>query len=406
MAKKLLQINVGVNRGSTGRIVENIGDVVIQEGWESYIAYSRGTPNNKSKSQYLKVGNKFDVFFHVFITRFFDMHGLGSRFATRRLIERIKKIAPSIIQIHIYHGYWLNYPLLFDYLSNCDTPIVWTLHDCTSFTGHCAHFTAVNCNKWKIQCEKCPLIHTYPKSFFIDRSKQNYVKKKHSFSNLKKVQIVPVSFWLEKIVKQSFLSKYPIKFIYNGINTNIFSPRESNIQLLDKYHLPNKTILLACATAWSKNKGLYDYFALSKILPDKYQIVLVGLTCKQQKEIPSNIVGINRTDSQEELADLYSLATIVLNLSLEETFGLTTIEGMSCGTPSIVYNSTASPEIVTKNTGCVVEKGNIIAVQAAIDKICKKGKSYYSNFCRQRVLDNFDKTDRYNDYMVLYEKLV
>ena len=80
---------MSTNWGSTGRNAENIGKMVLAHGWESHIAYGRYV--NESSSQVYRIGNQFDIYSHVLLTRLFDRHGLGSRKATLRLIEHIKK---------------------------------------------------------------------------------------------------------------------------------------------------------------------------------------------------------------------------------------------------------------------------------------------------------------------------
>ena len=111
----LFQINVTCNWGSTGRIAEEIGQVAIQQGWDSYIAYGRGKP--VSKSHLIRIGNDWDMYEHGLETRIFDNHGLASRRATRKLIRQIEEIRPDIIHLHNIHGYYINYQILFDYLS-------------------------------------------------------------------------------------------------------------------------------------------------------------------------------------------------------------------------------------------------------------------------------------------------
>jgi len=218
----LFQITIAINSGSVGRIAEQIGQTVINHGWNSYITYSRKCLPSVSKT--IKIGNKFDIYWHGINTRLFDNHCLCSTNATKKLIKQIEQIKPDIIQIHNIHGYFLNMRVLFDYLSLLNIPIVWTLHDCWSFTGHCAHFDYIGCDKWITGCCKCPQKNKYPASKLLDRSKRNYELKKRLFSGVKNMTIVPVSFWLAEQVKCSFLNKYPIYVMQNGIDTNIFRP--------------------------------------------------------------------------------------------------------------------------------------------------------------------------------------
>jgi glycosyltransferase involved in cell wall biosynthesis len=400
--KTLLQINSVINSGSTGRIAEEIGKKAIENRWQSYIAYGRNEQSSMSKK--INIGNKFDILLHGLITRLFDKHGLGSKKATEKLIHQIETINPDIIHLHNVHGYYLNIKVLFNYLANTSIPIIWTLHDCWSFTGHCSHFDFVGCNKWKTECSNCPQIKEYPASFFYDRSNKNYSLKKYLFNSLDNLTIVPVSNWLADRIKESFLSNMSIKVIPNGVDTDLFSPKETNIR--EKYKLKNTFILLGIASKWTTSKGLSDFIKLSSKIDSDIKIILVGLNKKQIKCLPNNIIGFERTENTEELVNLYSCADVVLNLSREETFGLTTVEGFACGTPGIVYNTTASPELISPETGFVVESGNINKLLHAIKQIQKEGKAYYSNACVERAKSLYNKNDRFNDYMNLYNSVL
>ncbi|MEJ5317866.1 MAG: glycosyltransferase [Tenuifilum sp.] len=403
MNNKLLQINSLANSRSTGRIAEEIGQIAIAAGWESYIAYGRHARTSQSKL--IKIGSDWDIKWHGLQTRLFDRHGLASTNATKKLVEKIKEIKPDIIHLHNLHGYYLNIEILFHYLATANIPVVWTFHDCWPMTGHCAHFTFVGCEKWKTQCFSCPQKKNYPGSYFLDRSKQNHKQKRNLFTSVNDMTIVTVSNWLAEIVKQSYLKDYPIRVINNGIDVNVFSP-QSRDSIRLKYGLADKFILLGVATEWGRRKGLHDFIELSKILKDDEIIVLVGLKDDQIKTLPENIIGITRTESTQELAEFYSSADVVMNISYEETFGLTTVEGFACGTPGIVYNTTASPELVDDSTGLIVDPGDIKGLVKAITQIKEKGKQSYSEACVKRAHRFYRKEDRYREYIELYEELL
>ncbi len=399
---KILQISVDGNMGSTGHIAETIGELAIAKGWESYIAHARFA--RPSTSKIIKIGSNFDVYLHGLQTRLFDRHGLGSKLATIKLVEQIKEIKPDVIHLHHLHGYYINIDVLFKYLASSSIPVIWTFHDCWSITGHCGHFDHVGCYKWITECHHCPQKTEYPASFFLDRSRQNYRLKKQLFTSVPGMTIVSVSKWLNAIVGKSFLADNPRQIIYNGIDTEIFNPVPDNKDIKGKLSLKKGFMILGVAGTWGVKKGLNDIIALSKQIHDNDFIVLVGLTKKQLAQLPPSIIGIKHTESLQELKDLYATADVFLNLSVEETFGLTTAEALSCGTPAIVYNATACPELVDSNTGIIVEKKDINGVVYAIETVRKNGKSFYSNACRTRAVKYFNKDEQFNEYVDLYEK--
>lgn len=396
---KILQINTTLNWGSTGRIAEEIGQLIIAEGGESYIAYGRYANSTQSKA--LKIGNKWDIYHHVLLTRLLDKHGDGSKRATKILIKQIENIHPNIIHLHNIHGYYLNYPILFEYLASVNIPVVWTLHDCWAFTGHCSHYTFHKCYKWQKQCEVCPQVERYPSSWGRDGSKQNYIKKKKHFCSLKNMTIVPVSDWLSHEVSKSFLNKYPIKRIYNGIDIDKFKSTPKNHD-----NLSRKFVILGVANIWDSRKGLSDFILLREKLSTDYTIILIGLSEKQINELPKGIEGIKRTNTFDELVEYYSLADVFVNFSVEETFGLTTCEALACGTPAIVYNITACSEVIDKDTGFIIEPGDIEGVIQAINKIRINSKNTYTKACRKRAELFFNKKDRYAEYLQLYKEII
>ncbi|MFN3272763.1 MAG: glycosyltransferase [Cloacibacterium caeni] len=400
---KIFQINTVANSGSTGRITEGIGQEIINKGWESYIAYGRYA--NPSSSHLIKIGNKIDHYFHAFLTRLTDKHGLGSKYYTNKLIREIKKIDPDIIHLHNIHGYYINLQILFNYLRKSNKPVVWTLHDCWSFTGHCSYYEYVECSKWLTGCYSCPQKREYPKSILFDRSKQNYADKKRIFNSVENLTIVPVSKWLEGEVKKSFLKNHNIVTIQNGIDLEKFYPRENSDEIFERYNIGGKKIILGVASTWDKRKGLEYFFKVAEMLPENLQIILVGLSESQLKSLPPKIIGIKRTESIDQLAELYSVASVFVNPTLEDTYPTTNLEAIACGTPVITFKSGGSPESVNDATGVVVEKGNIAELLQEILKITDIGKERFYSPCRTYALENFDKKQKFQEYIDLYKKL-
>lgn len=401
--KILLQINSVVNSGSTGKIAEEIGQIATDHLWQSYIAYGRG--NRHSKSRLIKIGNNWDIKLHGIYTRLFDKHGFGSEKATLKLIKQIKEIKPDIIHLHNIHGYYINIKALFLFLKTSEIPVIWTLHDCWPFTGHCAYFDYVNCEKWKTVCNNCPQKREYPSSIGFDGSKRNYYLKKELFTSIKNITFVPVSMWLEKIVKQSFLFDSPIQVINNGIDLKTFQPFH-DMSIREKYNLKEEFIILGVASVWSQRKGFIDFIKLNKLLDHNYKIILVGLQEKDINKLPEGIIGISKTESKDDLALIYSNADVFVNPTWEDNFPTTNIEALACGTPVITYKTGGSPEAINSETGFVVEKGNINDVFSAIEIIKEKGRNSYITACRQRALKLYNKDDRYFDYLKLYESII
>ena len=396
----LFQINVTANWGSHGRIAEEIGEMAMTQGWDSYIAYGRYA--NPSKSHLLKVGSPFGHYLHGLQSMLFDRHGLGSTSATRKLIREIEWLRPDIIHLHNIHGYYLNYPILFQYLSEMKTPVVWTLHDCWPITGHCAFFTYADCDRWKYGCHHCPCQKNYPTSLLMDRSETNYELKRRSFTSLSNLTLVPVSEWLDGLLDESFLKDVPRRCIHNGIDTDVFHTDSSFSSFCQ-----GKKVVLGVSNMWEPRKGMKDFLALRSLLSSDYVIVLIGLSKKQIYSLPEGIIGIERTDNLQQLVHYYSRADVFVNPTYEDNFPTTNLEALSCGTPVMTYRTGGSPEAVDEETGVVVPCGDVNSLAENIEAICcAPYPETRSERCRQRVTENFCKRDRYQEYLALYNSLL
>ena len=401
---KLLQINVDADNGSNGSIAKAIGTLALKEGWESYIAYGRNF--SESDSVLMKVGSDLDVRVHGVETRLFDNHGLASRLVTKRFLKKVDAIKPDIIHLHNIHGYYINYKYLFDYIIEHAIPVVWTLHDCWTMTGHCAHFVSANCERWKTGCFSCPLRGGYPKSLFIDASKRSWEMKRKLFSLVKDMTIVPVSDWLGNFVRESFLSCHSVNVIHNGIDLNVFKPLNITKK---KLGLDDRFTILGVANVWTNGKGLREFIKLSE--NKDFQVVMIGVSDEVTKILPDSIITISRTQNQRQLAEYYTVADVLVNPTYADTFPTVNLEALACGTPIVTYRTGGSPEAVDEFTGLVVEQGNCDALTDAITEIKTQlekcpNERFSLEVCRRRAEICFNKDERFKDYIELYKEIL
>ena len=308
---------------------------------------------------------------------------------------------PDIIHLHNIHGYYLNYKVLFNYLKTTDIPVVWTLHDCWAFTGHCAHFVEADCSKWMSQCSECPLKHSYPKSF-ADRSKKNHLLKRSLFSGLgDQLTIVTVSSWLKHYVERSFLNSSRVLNIYNGIDLDVFRPQKVSSKIKT-----TKRVVLGVSSVWNDSKGLGDFIKLRNLLSPDIVIYLVGLSNDSVINLPEGIECIERTDDVEELAGIYSRADVFVNPTYADTFPTVNLEALACGTPVVSYNTGGSSESLSSSTGMVVDQGCVEDLAYAVNTILANGKEYYSRSCRERAESLFDNGKCFARYIDLYKELL
>ena len=368
---KYLFINSVAGFGSTGRIAADQCRELMREGHECVLAFGRNRANCDDIRTH-QIGSSLDVKIHGLRCRLLDDHGFGSYSATRKFLQWVKEYNPDVIWLHNIHGYYIHIGELFSYLRSCGKEIHWTLHDCWAFTGHCAYFDMVGCDRWKTGCHHCPQKGAYPASMGLDGSKRNYEAKKRLFPGIPNVTLRVPSQWLKDRVKDSFLKDYPVEVVYNTIDRNMFKPTPGDFR--KKHRLEGKKVLLGVASVWDQRKGLKDFVELSALLEKSYRIVLIGLTPEQIGSLPEGILGLPRTDSLGELVAAYSEADLFLNPSAEETFGMTTLEALCCGTEAVVYRDTACEEIVEQFGGLAVPKG-AQHLYEAVKKLTKEEKA-------------------------------
>ncbi len=388
----LLQINITVNWGSTGKIAEHIGRCARVHGWESFIAYGRW--GNPSKSHLIKVGNMVDMYLHYGEQRFRDNEGLCSRGATKRLIRQIEEIRPDVVQLHNIHDHYLNYRLLYEYLSSTNINVVWTFHDCWAFTGGCAYFDIPLCDKWISLCSQCP-----QRKNKIDKSSSHFKKRQELIASLgKRLTIVPVSAWLETFCQKSMLRNCSIRLIHNGIDTEKFKTNGSK---------NTKPLILGVALAWTARKGLEDFIRLREVISEnKADIVLIGLSEQQIKNLPIGIKGLSKTQSLDELVRLYNQASVLVNPTYADNFPTVNLEALACGTPVVTYRTGGSPEAVDDKTGIVVAKGDINALADSIMQVLNHPEKYSRENCQGRAEKLFNKDRQFGKYIDLYEELI
>lgn len=398
MMMKILAINALPN-GSTGTIMRGILDTAKEEKTiESVSFYGNWKGCSPTYSSSIRYGYRIENLINAAISKCFGFHNVLSIFGTVSLIKKIDSFKPDIIHLHNLHLWTICLPLLFNYIKKHKIKVIWTLHDCWSFTGQCPHFIIARCNKWKTGCHDCPQLSVYPASK-MDRTRTMWKLKRKWFTGVDEMTIVTPSQWLADLVKQSYLKDYLVKVINNGIDLNIFKPTESDFR--KKHHLENKFILLGVAFGWGKRKGLDVFIELAKRLDCHFQIVLVGTNEDIDKQLPEKIISVHRTANQEELAKLYTVADLFVNPTREENFPTVNMESIACGTPVVTFKTGGSPEIPDETCGSVVPCDDIDALEKEIKRVCT-GQPFTKEACLKRAKEHFDMNDRFKEYIELY----
>ena len=446
---RVAQINV-VASLSTGRIAVQLCRMVEQAGHRAMICHSRdhapkdvisyrigsgvkrAAPSGHIRQKLSGLADnircKLNTYLHLGLARVTDRAGFFSRRATKRLVRQLELFKPDLVHLHNLHGYYLHLPTLFDYLKKNDLPVVWTLHDSWAYTGHCAYYTTavdappigpvkrrrvqqhtVGCERWKAGCGHCVLQKSYPASWLCDQSARNWQEKRDLFKGMKHMVLTTPSEWLRDEVKQSFLKDYPVYVFPNGLDPEVFRPCPSDDymhQAMRSYGLDRtneRKLVLSVAAVWDERKGLDDLIELAEKLGPENCVAAVGLDEQQIEALPKDTVfGIRRTGNVNDLCALYTAADVYVSASCEESFGMTLIEALACGTQVICYDATAMPEIVTGDVGEVVPLHDVDALADSVRRLCEQPKALKD--CRRRA-EEYDIKNRFDAYLRLYEKM-
>lgn len=394
---KILQINTVYQVGSTGKIATGIHDICEGQGIENITAY-RYREQGKNIQDSIVISSWLDCHTHNRLARITGCTGCFSKIKTAQFLKWMEHYPPDVVHLHNLHGNYINLKSLFRYLKKKEIPVVWTLHDCWSFTGYCSHFDMIGCKKWKTGCNHCPQVREVSGNL-VDNSKWMYRKKKEWFTGHPNMTLVTPSRWLADLAGESFLKDYPVKVIHNGIDLTVFKPTQSDFR--EKFGCVDKFVLLGVAFGWGERKGLDVFVDLAKRLSDDYQIVLVGTDERIDQQLPDNVISIHRTQNQHELAQIYSAADLFVNPTREENYPTVNMEAIACGTPALSFRTGGSPEIYDDSCGCTVDVDDIDSLEREICRI-RRDKPYTVEACLKRA-ENFDMNLKFREYVELYE---
>lgn len=392
---KIALIDVNYKNSSTGKIVYDLKNYLDSKNVETHIYYGRG--KKARATNVYKFGIDIETLFHAFMTRLTGLTGYFSFFSTRRLLRKLKKDSPDLVHIHELHAYFINFEPVIKYLKKKRIPIVWTFHCEFMYTGKCA--LTYECEKWKTQCEKCPRIRNYPKSNTFDFTKFMHKRKKKLLKDIENIHIVTPSLWMAEKVKQSFLKKYNISVINNGIDLNLFSckPIKSNRKEYIFTSVAPKIM--------TEEKGGHWVLKLAESMIDyPVKFVLVGDTA-ETTTILKNVEIFPKIYDQKKLAEIYQDADVFLIFSKRENYPTTVIESLSCGTPVVGFKNGGAEEIIDNENGALFEQGDIESIKRFLIKYIDGEVSFNSpSTMSMSALKRFDKAIMGEKYYELYKK--
>lgn len=402
---KVVQINVTYgNADSTGRNVKELHEYLLNKDICSYVYTSKINDDSKTDKHIRMFSSKLDKLTHAFLSRVTGLQGHFSTASTKKLLQELSEDKPDIVILHTLHGNCINFPMLCDYLGKNNIPTVLVLHDCWYFTGHCCHYSQIDCQEWQHDCRHCPQMHEWNKSWFFDTAYRSLQEKKRLYQAIPRLGVVGVSDWITEEAKKSILKDATlIQRIYNWIDVETFTPRNTTGLRKQLGIAEGERVLLGVATAWNERKGLKEMLLVAKSIPES-KVIMVGKMPGNIK-IPKNMICVGQIKDPVKLSEYYSMADLFLNPSVQETFGKTTVEAMSCGTPAIVYNTTACKELIGDGCGKVIQEiDKTIYTDSAMQYLRKLDKFTEEN-CRNFAYKMFLPDDCMKKYVEVLNDL-
>ena len=288
------------------------------------------------------------------------------------------------------------------------TPVVWTLHDMSAFTGGC-HYDKC-CGKYIERCGACPALNSTNEH---DLSRTIWKRKRRAFDSCPpdRLHLVADSFWLaNEAGHSSLLRKFPVSTIHYGVDPDDFAPRDS-IQARAVLGIPSvaKVVLFAAASVNDRRKGLRLLLeALDELKLKNLVLVSIG-NGEGTKSKAVRLLSLGHISNDRLLSLVYSAADVFAIPSLQEAFGQTALEATACGTPSVGFNTGGIPDIIKPEiTGLLVPVGDVSALGNAVQRILTDDslRKTMSSNCRKMVLDGFTLEIQARRYLELYKKII
>ncbi len=412
MNKTIIELNAHLH-GSTDSIARLTGLEAKSRGYEVYNAFpihwrEDGLFGGKRPLQKneIRVTGSLIYTLNQRLGKYTGLLDCFNYFTTKKFLRKIDSLNPSLIHLHNLHGNFINLRLLFNYIKRQKIKIVWTLHDCWSFTARCPYFTVSQCDKWKTGCHNCPDLKGYP-AMSIDMTKLMWRLKRKWFTGIDRDKIIIVcpSKWLADLAKESYLGDYDIRVIHNGINLDTFKPRAGHFRANHNIP-PEKFIVLGVAAGWAGDRKGFDIFVrLARELDSRFQIVLVGGIKGIPCEMPENIIHVKQTWNAQELAEIYTESNVFANPTREEVLGLVNVEANACGTPVVMFRTGGAPECIDSNCGVVVDYNDYDSLKREIIRVCET-QPFSSEACINYAHKNFNYQDRMKEYVNLFDELL
>ena len=324
------------------------------------------------------------------------------------LAAKTAQLNPDIVNLHwVLNGY-----LRIETLPRLNKPLVLTIHDMWPFTGGC-HYTE-DCDKYKTGCGACPQLGSNRSS---DMSRWVWQRKAKAWKDLN-LTIVASSTWMADCARASSLfQNRRVEIIPCCLDTSKYKPVDKQIarELLNLPQDRQLVLFGAISATTDRRKGFYllqpALEQLSKAgWSDRIELVVFGTSEPEQPidlGFKTNYLGYVRDDVM--LALIYSAADVMVVPSVQEAFGQTASESLSCGTPVVAFNDTGLKDIVDhQQNGYLATPFEVDDLAKGIAWVLEDGERQQKLrfHARQKSLREFSWDVQARRYLSLYEEIL
>ena len=325
-------------------------------------------------------------------------------YKTDYILKTKEFIEADVVHCHNLHGYFFKLDTLRKISKQ--KPVVWTLHDMWAISSHCVYPPE---NSLKNGFYHCPELRHYAQ---IEWHNEKYLTwKKARVYQKTEINLVTPSEWLGKLVSQSVLKDRPLRVINNGIDTELFKPRDKS-KLRQKLGIPvNKKVILFLASGGTDDprKGWQFAEAVVKKFSQNDKVLFLSVGGSKEDRPGSGLWFIPGTRDRTKIAEIFSLSDIFLFPSLAENFPLTVLESMACGTPVVGFDAGGvKEEIEHLKTGYVAKRKDAEDLYQGVEHVLNLKKHDLDKMrqqCIKRVAENFTTEKMTDQYLSLYQSL-
>lgn len=406
---KILHVNCVYQKGSTGKIVNEIHSELQRRSIDSVVCYGRG--EKKLGKNIYKFCKEFEANIHTLIIRTGLFLNYGGLFIpTIRLKRIIDKESPDIVHLHCLNGSIVNIYRLLKWLAKKNIKTVVTHHAEFYYTGSCDH--AYTCKQFTYieGCQHCPIKFRATRSKTLDNSGRAWRSMKRAFSYFKQNQLIfiAVSPWLKERSKLSpIVNNFNCEVVMNGVNVDIFKYiNEENI-IMKRIRNNKKKICLFVGAYFdpqnrNDNKGGWYIFELAKQMPDVL-FVIVSLRNINCNKTPDNVYIWGPSKGQEELASLYRSSDVTIVTSRRETFSMVCAESLCCGTPVVGFKAGGPESISLKKFSYFVNYADLTALQDSVETMLRQ--DFLHNEISEEARNVYSSKVMTDNYIDIYNKL-